>query len=67
MSVKSAVFILILSACCMCLLAAPALAIYTTSDLGGSLVRGHQFTVDITGKPKHGILHLADRHLAAVG
>jgi len=35
----------------MCLLAVPALAIYTTSDLGGSLVRGHQFTVDIMGKP----------------
>jgi hypothetical protein len=51
MSAKSAVFILILSACCICLLAAPALAIYTTSDLGGSLVRGHQFTVDITGRP----------------
>jgi len=51
MSVTSIVFILILSACCICLLAAPALAIYTTSDIGGSLVRGHQFTVDITGKP----------------
>jgi len=51
MSLKSAVFILILSACCICLLAAPVLAIYTTSDIGGSLVRGHQFTVDITGKP----------------
>ncbi|WP_292427211.1 hypothetical protein [Methanoregula sp.] len=51
MSVKSAVFILILSACCMCLFAVPALAIYTTSDLGGSLVRGHQFIVDITGRP----------------
>ncbi|MEN6395867.1 MAG: hypothetical protein ABFC78_05220 [Methanoregula sp.] len=51
MSLKSAVVILILSACCICLLAAPVLAIYTTSDIGGSLVRGHQFTVDITGKP----------------
>ncbi|MFA6363267.1 hypothetical protein [Methanoregula sp.] len=45
------VVILILSACCICLLAAPVLAIYTTSDIGGSLVRGHQFTIDITGRP----------------
>lgn len=50
MSGKSAVLILIL-ACCICLLAAPVLAIYTTSDIGGSLVRGHQFTIDIIGKP----------------
>ncbi|MGA2698169.1 MAG: hypothetical protein ABSE74_00815 [Methanoregula sp.] len=51
MSAKSAVFILVLSACCICLLAAPALAISTTSGIGGTLVRGHQFTIDITGKP----------------
>lgn len=51
MSVKSAVVILVLSACCICLLAAPALAISTTSGIGGTLVRGHQFTIDITGKP----------------
>ena len=50
MSGKSAVLILIL-ACCLCLLAAPVLAIYTTSDIGGSIVRGHQFTIDIIGKP----------------
>jgi hypothetical protein len=51
MSVKSAVVILILSAGCICLLAAPALAISTTSGIGGTLVRGHQFTIDITGNP----------------
>ncbi|MFA5236641.1 MAG: hypothetical protein WC362_02165 [Methanoregula sp.] len=51
MSIKTAVPVLILSAFCMCLLAAPVLAIYTTSDLGGSLVRGHQFTIDIIGRP----------------
>lgn len=50
MSGKSAVLILIL-ACCICLLAAPVLAIYTKADLGGSIVRGHQFTIDIIGKP----------------
>lgn len=51
MSIKSAVFILVLSACCICLLAAPVLGISTTSGIGGTLIRGHQFTIDITGKP----------------
>ncbi|HNX17269.1 MAG TPA: hypothetical protein PKM50_02955 [Methanoregula sp.] len=52
MSVRSAVFILVISAFCISFACAPVTAIYTISDLsGGSIVRGHQFTIDITGKP----------------
>ena len=51
MSVKSAVLILILSAICLCLVCSFAAADYTIADLSGSIVRGHQFTVDITGNP----------------
>ena len=51
MPVKSAVLILTLSAICLCLLCAGVTATYTIADLSGSIVRGHQFTVDITGNP----------------
>lgn len=40
-----------LAICIIALACAPAAAQYTVSDLSGSIVRGHQFTVDITGKP----------------
>jgi len=42
---------LILSAFCVCLLCVSVSADYTIADLSGSIVRGHQFTVDITGNP----------------
>ena len=51
MPAKSAVLIFILSATCLCLLCAGVTATYTIADLSGSIVRGHQFTVDITGNP----------------
>lgn len=52
MSVRPVVLILIVSAICISFACIPVTAIYTTSDLvGGSITRGHQFTVDITGKP----------------
>lgn len=41
----------LLSALCLCLLCTVAGADYTIAGLSGSIVRGHQFTVDITGNP----------------
>lgn len=51
MSAKPVLWGILLFACCLALACSPALAEYTVSDLSGSIVRGHQFTVDITGKP----------------
>jgi hypothetical protein len=51
MSAKSAVLILLLSATCLCLVCSFSAADYTVADLSGSIIRGHQFTVDITGNP----------------
>jgi Predicted solute binding protein len=42
--------LILLTAACICLLAVPVAAIYTTSDIGGSITRGHQFTIEITGR-----------------
>lgn len=51
MSAPSPVPVFLTAICVLALLCAPAAAQYTVSDLSGSIVRGHQFTVDITGKP----------------
>ncbi|MDD1702260.1 MAG: hypothetical protein LUQ31_04690 [Methanoregula sp.] len=53
MRVSSASAVLIVSAVCISLIFVPVAATYTISDLSGgsALVRGHQFTVDITGRP----------------
>ncbi|WP_292370764.1 hypothetical protein [Methanoregula sp. UBA64] len=42
--------LLLLTAVCICLLAVPVAAIYATSDIGGTITRGHQFTIEITGR-----------------
>lgn len=42
--------LILLTAVCICLLAVPVAAIYTTSDIGGTITRGHQFTIEITGR-----------------
>lgn len=41
---------ILLTAVCICLLTVPVAAIYTTADIGGTITRGHQFTVAITGR-----------------
>ena len=53
MSAPSGVRMIILSACFILLLCVPVAAEYVVSDLSGPpIVRGHQFTVDITGNPR---------------
>jgi hypothetical protein len=42
--------LILLTAVCICLLTVPVAAIYTTSDIGGTITRGHQFTIEITGR-----------------
>lgn len=46
---KTRIVALVFCGIFLCIL--PAAAIYTVSDLSGSITRGQQFTVDITGKP----------------
>jgi len=53
MSAKPGILPCILCACVLVLLCVPVTADYVISDLSGPpIVRGHQFTVDITGNPK---------------
>ncbi|HVP96196.1 hypothetical protein [Methanoregula sp.] len=53
MSAKSGIRLFILCTCILVLLCVPVAADYVISDLSGPpIVRGHQFTVDITGNPK---------------
>ena len=42
--------VILLTAVCISLLVVPVAAIYTTSDIGGTITRGHQFTIEITGR-----------------
>jgi len=52
MTVSSRAIVYSLSICCLFLLCVPVAAQYTVSNLAGPpIIRGHQFTVDITGNP----------------